>query len=368
MKTKFFVAAMAALAMVACTSKKQAEVVEEPTPAEALMTRIDTLRQHGYMYAHQDDPFYGVTWEWDRNGRSDTKELVGDYPAVFGFDLGGIEMGDEKNLDSVPFEWIREEAIRHFERGGIVTFSWHPRNPLNGGTAWVGNTMAPTDEEKQTVASILPGGEMHEKFQSWMNNVTDFLATLETADGKKVPFIFRPWHEYNGSWFWWGELETTPEQFKGLWNMLQDHVNAALPTNVVWAFSPNLDGRWTEERFLQKYPGDDRVFLIGEDAYQWGTEEAFKSQITADLNFLGAFAEKAGKPIALTECGFQNSPDPTWWTRVLKPIMDQYPLSYFLPWRNWKADHFGASKDLCTADDFKKLYEADNTLFLQDIQ
>lgn len=368
MKTKLFVAAIAALSVVACTSKKQTEEVEEQTPAEALLTRIDTLRQHGYMYAHQDDPFYGITWEWDRNGRSDTKELVGDYPAIFGFDLGGIEMGDSKNLDSVPFEWIREEAIRHFERGGIVTFSWHPRNPNNGGTAWVVNSQMLTDEEQNTVASILPGGEKHEKFQGWMNNVSDFLASIKTADGKPVPFIFRPWHEYNGSWFWWGEAETTPEQYKGLWNMLQDHVNSVLPTNVVWAFSPNLDGRWTEERFLEKYPGDDRVDLIGEDAYQWGTEEMFKLGTTADLDFLNAFAQKVGKPLALTECGYQNSPDPTWWTRVLKPIMDQYPISYFLPWRNWHAEHFGASKDACTADDFKKLYEADNTLFLQDIQ
>lgn len=362
MKTNSIIIALFALALSACGGKKSTavEVESEVTQAQALLTRIDTLRQHGYMFAHQDDPFYGVTWQWDRNGRSDTKELVGDYPAVFGFDLGGIEMGDMKNLDSVPFEWIREEAIKHVERGGIVTFSWHPRNPRTGETAW-------DVSDVEVVKNILPDGEQHETFCEWMNKLTTFLETLKTADGEPIPFIFRPFHEYDGSWFWWGEKFSSPEEFLAMWNMLQDHVRATLPDNIVWAFSPNLHGGWTEEAFLQKYPGDDRVDMLGVDAYQWGTEEQFVTGLRDDLAFIQSFADKHGKPFALTECGYQNSPDPTWWTRVLKPIMDDFKISYFLPWRNWHKEHFGPSKDLCTADDFIRLYEAPNTLFLNDI-
>ena len=73
---------------------------------------MTVLQVRGYMFGHQDDPFYGLTWQWER-GRSDVKEASGDYPAVMGFDLGGIEMGDEKNLDSVPFTRIREELLAH---------------------------------------------------------------------------------------------------------------------------------------------------------------------------------------------------------------------------------------------------------------
>ncbi len=94
---------------------------------QQLLSRLQQLQVHGYMFGHQDDPFYGLTWQWER-GRSDVKETSGDYPAVMGFDLGGIEMGDEKNLDSVPFARIREELLAHHRRGGIVTLSWHPRN------------------------------------------------------------------------------------------------------------------------------------------------------------------------------------------------------------------------------------------------
>ena len=331
------------------------------TPATRLTDRLTTLQKRGYMAGHQDDPFYGLTWEWEY-GRSDIRDLVGDYPAVMGFDLGGIEMGDQKNLDSVPFLRIREQLVAHVERGGIVTISWHPRNPLTGGTAW-------DVETPGVVTSILPDGSQHQKFQQWMQRVGDFIATLKDSKGQPVPIIFRPWHENNGSWFWWGQKNCTDAEFHALWNMLQDYLRDERGvSNLLWSYSPNLDGGWTEQRFLERYPGNDRVTLIGEDAYQWGTEDDFKTAVTADLNFMKQFCQKNGKLLALTECGMKNMTDATWWTRVLKPVMDQYPISYFLLWRNYKKEFFGPSKSHPCGADYKKLYDADNTLFLNDIK
>ena len=174
MKKILLFASLAMALMASCSKKAQTDSEAQSTPAQALITRLDNLRQKGYMYAHQDDPFYGVTWQWER-GRSDTYELVGDYPALMGFDLGGIEMGDAKNLDSVPFTWIREEAIKHVERGGIITFSWHPRNPRTGGTAW-------DVTDTTVVRNILPGGEQHEMFIGWLDAVTAFLKTITYKD------------------------------------------------------------------------------------------------------------------------------------------------------------------------------------------
>ena len=329
------------------------------TKATNLAQRLTTLREYGYMAGHQDDPFYGVTWEWEQ-GRSDVLETVGDYPAVMGFDLGGIEMGDLKNLDSVPFTRIREELIAHHERGGIVTLSWHPRNPLTGGTAWdVSSTL--------TVRSILPGGSQHQKFTLWLERIAQFLETLKGKDGQPVPVIFRPWHENNGSWFWWGQKLCSDAEFHGLWNMTQDYFINRGFDNLLWSYSPNLDGGWTLDRFLQRYPGNDRVTLIGEDAYQWGTEQDFLTAVNADLKFLSQFAKDNKKLLAMTECGLKNMTDATWWTRVLKPVMDQYPLSYFLLWRNYKEEYFGPSPELPCAADYRKLYKAPNVLFLKDI-
>ena len=368
MKNLIYIIGVAAM-MAACGQK----TVVEKTQSEQLMERLQALQQKGYMAGHQDDPFYGVNWEYE-DGKSDVLLSVGDYPAVMGFDLGGIEMGDEKNLDSVPFTRIHDELIAHHERGGIVTLSWHPRNPRT--TSPDGGRMGQKFPEGSAwdvtdstiVKGVLPGGELNEKFQTWMQRVGDFIETLKDKDGQPVPIIFRPWHENNGSWFWWGQKLCSDSEFRGLWNMLQDYLRDERGfDNLLWSYSPNLDGQWTEERFLQRYPGNDRVALIGEDAYQWGTEEDFVKQLTADLDFISAFAKKNGKLIALTECGYKNMPDPTWYTRVLQPIMDKYPLSYFLLWRNYKEEFFGPVPGTPCAADYKKLYDANNTLFLNEI-
>lgn len=330
------------------------------TIRQRAIERLQQLQVHGYMFGHQDDPFYGLTWQWER-GRSDVLEVSGDYPAVMGFDLGGIEMDDEKNLDSVPFTRIREELLAHHRRGGIVTLSWHPRNPYTGGTAW-------DNQDTVVVKSILPGGLNHRKFLGWMKNVRNFLSTLKDEQGQPVPIIFRPWHENNGAWFWWGVKQCTPSEYHALWCMLQDYLLSEGFDNLVWSYSPNLDGNCTEQLFLERFPGDDRVDLIGLDAYQWGTEEDYVRQLNADLQMLTAYAAAHGRLLALTECGLKNLPDPTWWTRVLKPQLDKYPISYFLVWRNARHEYFGPAPGEKNALYFNEMVHSSNVLMLKDIK
>ncbi len=353
MKHSFFIS-LVALFVAAMTQQIQAQSIRQKA-----IDRLQQLAQRGYMFGHEDDPFYGLTWQWEY-GRSDVLEASGDYPAVMGFDLGGIEVGDEKNLDSVPFTRIREELLAHNRRGGVVTVSWHPRNPLTGGTAW-------DNSDSTVVKNILPGGTMHRKFLFWMKNVRNFLGTLKDEHGQPVPVIFRPWHENNGSWFWWGEKLCTPEEYKALWCMLQDYLLSEGFDNLVWSYSPNLDGNCSEQQFLVRYPGDDRVDVIGLDAYQWGSENDYVKQLNADLTLLAGYATSHGKLFALTECGIKNLPDPTWWTRVLKPQIDKYPLLYFLVWRNAKHEFFGPAPGEKNALYFNEMIRSSNVLMLKDI-
>ena len=322
-----------------------------------LLDRLNTLQQQGTMFGHQDDPFYGIGWAYE-DGRSDVLETCGDWPAVMGFDLGGIEVGDTKNLDSVPFDRIRTEIIRHHQRGGIVTISWHPRNPVTGGTAW--------DATDGVVKAILSEGETHDLFMTWLARVRTFLTSLQTEKGEPIPFTFRPWHENNGFWFWWGNTHCTPEEYLALWNLTQDYLTAP---NIVWCYSPNLQGGFTDETFVPRYPGDDHVDLIGLDAYQWGTEEEYLSQAGADLDYLCAYGAQHGKLVALTECGIQSvSKHPTWWHQVLLPLIKKYPLSYALLWRNADAkEHFGPVPDTDNGREFMHLYSDPHILFLNDI-
>lgn len=358
------------------------------TAATMLLERLAKIQKKGYMYGHQDDPFYGITWEYEA-GRSDTKDLVGDYPAVMGFELGGIEMGDAKNLDSVPFNRMREEIIAHYNRGGIITISWHPRNPLLGTTAWIENDIKDYNDAvaalakinhahlareivdpRSTVRSILPGGTKHGYYQTWLQRLTTFLTSLKDVRGNQIPLIFRPYHENTGNWFWWGKDLCTDQEYLTLWNMTQDFINQTdvkagkLKDYLVWSYSPT----WSNPSALNRYPGDDRIGLLGSDVYQWGTEADFVSQLDTELSLLTRLGKEHGKLIALTECGYINSPDPTWWQRVFKPVVEKYLFSYFLPWRNYSKEHFGASKDASTAEDFKAWSRQKNFLFAKDIQ
>lgn len=366
----YFLLAAATFAMFACTTTKNAE--PEKTGAQQLFERLDSLRHKGYMFGHQDDPMYGLTWEYDKDS-SDVKNVCGDYPAVMGFELGGIEMADAKSLDSVPFTRITEEVINHYQRGGIITLSWHPRNPLTtiegGGNAGQkfpeGTAWDVTDST--VVKNILPGGTKYELFQTWMQRLSDFLATLKTADGKKIPILFRPWHENTGSWFWWGEKLCTAEEYKALWNMLQDKLNADGFDNLLWAYSPGMAADLTAEKYLERYPGDDRIGMVGIDGYQWGSKEDFVTQLEQNLTMLCQFADDHGKIPALTECGLKNLTDPTWWTSTLTPVLDKHAISYFLVWRNYKKEWFGPAPSKPDAPYFKEMYAKENVLFLKDI-
>jgi len=344
---KSLVLVLCSLFIMSCTHRQ--------TPREQLLDRLNALQLQGTMFGHQDDPFYGVGWAYE-DGRSDVLETCGDWPAVMGFDLGGIELGDAKNLDSVPFDCIRTEIIRHHQRGGIVTLSWHPHNPVTGGTAW--------DATDGVVAAIIADGPTHELFLLWLKRVRLFLFSLTDDQGQPIPLIFRPWHENNGFWFWWGDTHCTPEEFKALFAMTYDYLNAP---NIAWSYSPNLDGAMSDEKFLSWYPGDERIDLIGLDAYQWGTEEDYVRQASADLDYLCTFGIRHGKPVALTECGYKNNPDPTWWHRVLLPLLNKYHLSYALLWRNAETEHFGPVPNTENGREFMHLYNDLHILFLNDI-
>jgi beta-mannanase len=148
--------------------------------------------------------------------------------------------------------------------------------------------------------------------------------------------------------------------------MTQDFIAKALPYNILWSWSPNYGFK---PDILDTYPGHDRVDIIGLDAYQQPNgEEAFKEGLNKDLATLCKLAREGKHLVALTECGYQNIPDPTWWTRVLKPQLVKYPLSYFLVWRNFTDKHyFAPAPSTQDAPDFRKMIEDKRILMLKDI-
>lgn len=320
----------------------------------ALMARLqDNIDKGVMMYGHQDDLMYGHTWRVDQDEaeflRSDVMEVCGKYPAVYGLDLGGIELGSEQNLDDNYFAAMRASAIAHHQRGGVVTFSWHPRNPLTEGDAW-------DVSSKEVVASILEGGSRHDLFIGWLGRVADYIESFKTSDGQMVPIIFRPWHEHTGSWFWWGRDLCSVEEYKALWKMTFDYLSGERGLrNLIWSYSPGAGGV-TEEIYMERWPGDEMVDMIGIDCYQYSTSEVFIADLANALDIMKKISAEHGKMMAVTEVGYEGIPQADWWTGTLYEALKDYPLAYVLTWRNAcdKPEHFYAPfPGHLSADDFK---------------
>ena len=109
MKTFLFLSLLVGSMIIQAQTRILLPSDPQATPeAVNLFQRLMTLQQKGVMYGHQDDLMYGYTW-WYEKDRSDIRELVGDYPAVAGFELGHLELGHERSLDSVAFYQMREQ-------------------------------------------------------------------------------------------------------------------------------------------------------------------------------------------------------------------------------------------------------------------
>lgn len=378
MMKKIIYFSLLALIMTGCGKKK----ADDPLTANGRTQRTENLLANmkaqadsaGYMFGHQDTYFYGIGWVGD-SARSDINSVCGDMPAVLGVDLGHIENGDSVNLDRVPFDKMRNAIIAHFSRGGVVTASWHCDNPLTGGTAWV-KPDSLTAEEKATVAEVLEGGKAHDKFIGWLDKVADFMNSLETPYGVKVPVIFRPWHEHTGSWFWWGQNLCTKEQYCQLWEMTVSRMKEKGVTNLLWTYSPGMESHGDSAKYLERYPGDGIIDIMGLDGYCNGEagDTASVAQYAADIDrelaMVCSVAKSHNKVPILSETGFYGIKTDNWWTHTLMPVLNKYPIAYVLLWRNAHdiPDHFFVPfPGQASVSDFMKFYNDKKTLFMKDI-
>ncbi|MDE7396647.1 MAG: glycoside hydrolase family 26 protein [Muribaculum sp.] len=302
---------------------------------EAYAGATDDLRQrlseavaNGKTYfGHHDDTAYGHYWTAEQ-GRSDVLETTGKYPGMMSWDLGDLEWGKEKNLDGVNFDKIRQEVIAQHKRGGLNTFSWHVDHPLTGVDSW-------KTADTTLVSQIVNTEAGRTAYALQLDYLCDFFNSLVDENGNKVAVIFRPWHEHTGSWFWWGRDNCSVKDYKALWTLMRDHFDARGVDNILWAYSP--DRCHDAETYLERYPGDEYVDILGADVYHFnnesGSEEYMKCAGTT-LSIAVAEAAKRGKIAAFTETGLEGLQVADWFMTNLLPVLQAYPVAYVVVWRN----------------------------------
>ena len=334
----------------------------DATPeTQAVYENLKRLSGKHILFGHQDTTAYGVGWWNDPAGEdtSDVKNVCGSFPAVYGWDVEGVGTG--VNIDGVDMGRMRELIEHAYARGGINTFSWHLHNIPNGGSAW---------DTEADISRILPGGEKHGEYTQELDYLAHYLLNLRGLKGELIPVIFRPFHENNGDWFWWGRKSCTPEEYKHLWRFTVEYLRDVRQVhNLLYAYSPDLF--YTYRGYLCRYPGNDYVDILGHDDYA-GVTVPGSPLLIYHLARLSEIAAAFGKVAALTETGFEGIPCRKWWTMsLLNPIKMSKKASriaYLLVWRNANAQHFFAPyPGHPSAEDFIAFYNDPMTMFEDDL-
>ncbi|HPQ98803.1 MAG TPA: glycosyl hydrolase [Saprospiraceae bacterium] len=327
-----------------------------------LFENLRKLAKTNVLFGHQDDLAYGVHWKKERH-RSDIKDVCGDYPALFGWEIGHIGQS-EFSLDTVWFKDMRKWIQEAYHLGGVNTISWHLNNPCTGGSSW---------DNTDCIHDILPGGAYHQIYLEQLEAVGDFIGSLHTGflSGQRIPVIFRPFHEHSGGWFWWGKGHTSAEDYKTLYRFTVDYLRKDRGLdNVLICYSPDVVADTTA--YLEFYPGDDYVDIMGLDDYRDVGQRDRAAELTRRLHFLVELAESHGKIPVLSETGFNEIPDSNWWTEVLWSAIASDPvacrIAYLMVWRNARTNHhFGPFKGHPSANDFIKFVQEPQVLTVSEL-
>jgi mannan endo-1,4-beta-mannosidase len=328
-----------------------------------LLSLLKRAKGKGILFGHQDTYAYGYTWK-NVEGNSDVKRVSGDYPAMFGWELGAIELGGIQNLDSILFDDIKRYIQKAHFQGGINTISWHPYSVLDRTNSW--NT------KKAVVRHIIPGGKYHTYFKRDLDLLADFLNELKTPEGVEIPFIFRPWHEMDGTWFWWGSSVTSPEELQELFRFTIDYLRKEKGVNhMLVAYSPDRNPNSPEE-YLKWYPGDDYIDIIGMDNYHDLSQNGSVDDAIQKLHFVIDLANEKGKITALTESGEYNLPDESWYLSKLGKVLSDPKvaanISYAHVWHNDPTKHyFFARPEHPTAEPTREFLSQPGIWLLNDL-
>ena len=234
-------------------------------------------------------------------------EKTGHWPALLGVDYADFPRG------SLTTKNPNEAAIAYWKQGGLVTVMAHmynPANPKGGGLRDKGVNLADLLKEDT---------ETHER---WIQELDLAAAGLLELKQAGVVVLWRPFHEMNGGWFWWGAQDFGT--FIQVWRHMFKYFSETKGLdNLLWVYGPNHG-----ENTAKYYAGDSYVDIVGLDAY---TD-------FIDPEHIRGYREIAAlpKPFGFTEFGphaSRNPPGDYDYRRFIDGIEKNFPKTcFFMSW------------------------------------
>ncbi|HYP15988.1 MAG TPA: glycosyl hydrolase [Opitutus sp.] len=283
----------------------------DPKPLSNPDASLEARAVYDYLCSLRGKAMLSGQQEWENNPPGEPEELkyiqqtTGKLPAILG-------------LDYIRYEGVTDRAIEWWQRGGLPSICWHWGAPTRG----IGYEASKLPIDLDEV--LTPGSALNQAMMADLDRTAQELTRLRDA---RVPILWRPLHELNGDWFWWGK--GTPEHFKRLWRLMYEtYTHRYKLNNLIWVlgYTSKPDPAW--------YPGDEFVDIAGADNYRAGTQHAMFEGVAKIVG--------ARMPIVYHECGPIPDPD--------EMIADGTAWSWFLTW------HTIHLKKQNTADYLKKIY------------
>ena len=327
------------------------------TETVALFYNLRNLGKSKTLIGQQDafNSFY------QNSGSSDIKKTTGNDPSILGSDFMFITDKDNPNNNWYIQQEnkIIQDTKDAYAKGMINTFCWHLREPYNEKSFYSADMTS--EQRTDAFKSLLPGGKFNDWFKKKLDKVASVVSNLKDTNGKQIPIIFRPFHEFDGNWFWWGANYCTAEEYISVYrftvNYLRDTKNVH---NILFAFSPD-NSYTTPSSYLSRYPGDDYVDVLGMDNYgdfdNKGTSGA--SLANSKLKLISDLAISKNKIAALTETGYRvTSTTPAinnWFSTYLYDAItnNNLQIAYVMFWSNTSSGYYVPTPGNSNVADFQ---------------
>ena len=321
---------------------------------ELLRFLHDAAARKAFLFGHQNAAHHGVSIKKTDGSDSDIKRISGSHPAVVGIDALSLT-GYEGAFDDT----VRMTRRLHDEKV-IITISMHAPNFAVCGEDFAG--YSPNLTTPAVASDIMPGGSLNAKYTRYLDLLAKYADACRDESGEPIPMIFRPFHENNGSWFWWGADFTTPYEYKDLFRYTIEYLREEKGIHhFLYAYSPN--GPFADEAdYLERYPGDDYVDIIGFDMYhdRPTSEDDGMDVLVRTSRQVCGIARDRHKVAAVTEAGIRmldtaadgrlyeglsptDNTRPDWFGECLEAVTNDSlasGIAYFLVWANFSPEQF----------------------------
>ena len=276
--------------------------------ARALLAYLDSISGTATIAGQHNYPNAGARWT------DMAYDLTAKYPGLFGGDFGFSGGEDKDSVLSRPA--MIEEVKRQYRNGAVITLTWHEVRPTDDEPVTFHDSVQGQLTDAEWKELLTPGSPLNNRWCAQVDVVAGYLRQLRDAH---VPVLYRPYHEMNGNWFWWGG-RPGKDGSAALYRQLYDRfVNVHHLDNLIWVWNVNAPGG-NASSITEYYPGDQFADLATMDIYGEFKQEYYDSMV----------AQAGGKPIALAEVGRLPG---------LEVLQKQPRWTYFMCWSEFIQGH-----------------------------